>query len=755
MAAIFYILLVGGTMLALVLTPVLLIGRIFSRLGAQGREIDRLNVRIGQLENWLKELASRERADAARTAAASRPVDRPGPSPAEPLRSPEPRPAVPTASDAPVPRAIPTPLPASPEPVLRRLGPDATFNADTAAAPVEAESLERWIGTHWLLYVGVAAIVIGIAYFEKLAFENHWIGETARVIQGAIAGAALIYAGSRFVRRGYGLYGQMLAGCGAAVLYVSTYAAFNFYHLIERPVAFALMVVITGFSAVLADRWQSQGLAVMAVGGGFVTPFLLPGTTDAQIALFGYDLILVAGTVYLARIRNWPLLNVISYVLTLVTIAGWADRFYTPEKFLRTEWFLTAFCAMFLYILRECSRSSSGPSQMAAFFLWTAPVAYYAASLLILFDHSTAFLVWLVALTLVGGVASTVAGALAGLVVWFGAAMPLLIWIDRYAGTEALLRPGLITVAGVYAIALASQLRSITEKDDVDPSCVAWLHVNGLLMFAGAYFLLEPIRVAITGAVAAAFAVWNGAFAAALFNRRREYALHFTALAFTMLSIAIALQFDGAAVTVGWAAEGAVILALGMHERRDWLRLGGVVLFSIAVVRALGSLFEPAPINQSIFFNPRALSTLFVIALCYVIAWLYSRDARVVASRIGLGSALIVAQVLSLALLTSEILAYWAGREAPLAEQMMISVTWAAYSTALIVIGLVRRYAPIRYFAMIMFAITTAKVFFVDLSELDRIYRVLSIIVLGVLLLVSSYLYQRARSLDASTAEAD
>lgn len=722
--------------LVLFFTPIAVAIRIFMRLGEHEREIIRLREDVSRLEAWQQQSPAAAPAASAAPAVSAEPTALPAVVPAEAAAARQ----VDLPADEPLP---------SPSALF------AGLSSTHEPTPETGESLERWIGTHWLLYVGVFAIVIGIAYFEKLAFENHWIGETARVLQGAAAGAVLIYAGWRFVRRGYALYGQMLAGCGTAALYVSTYAAFNFYHLIDRPVAFALMVAITGFSAVLADRWQSQGLAVMAVGGGFVTPFLLPGTTDAQIALFGYDLILLAGTVYLARVRNWPLLIVISYVLTVLTIAGWADRFYTPEKFLRTEIFLTAFCAMFLYILRECRRQTSSAAQLAAFFLWSAPIAYYAASLLILFDHSTALLVWLVLLMVAGGAASAIVDTGVGAVVWVMVVLPLLVWIEAHAGRAEWLRPGLITVAGIYAIALAAQVRRITDTAEPDPICMAWVHLNGLLMFAGAYFLIEPFHVALTGAGAAAFALWNGGIAMALFERRRDYALHFSALGFTMLSVAIALQFDGAAVTVGWAAEGAVILALGIRERRDWLRAGGVVLFSVAIARTVAHLLEPAPINQTVFFNPRALSTLFVIALCYVTAWLYRRDAASAERRMGLDSAMIVAQILSLALLTSEIAAYWAGGEAELTEQLMISVTWAAYATVLIVIGLRRGYAPIRYFAMVVFAITTAKVFFVDLSELERIYRVISVIVLGILLLVTSYLYQRLRTGDPSPAEAE
>src|SRR5260370_243911 len=67
----------------------------------------------------------------------------------------------------------------------------------------------------------------------------------------------------------------------------------------------------------------------------------------------------------------------------------------------------------------------------------------------------------------------------------------------------------------------------------------------------------------------------------------RDQGVRFAALGFTLLTIAIALQFQGPAVTVGWAAEGAVVVALGLRERRDWLRAAGALLFGIALIRAV------------------------------------------------------------------------------------------------------------------------------------------------------------------------
>ena len=92
---------------------------------------------------------------------------------------------------------------------------------------------------------------------------------------------------------------------------------------------------------------------------------------------------------------------------------------------------------------------------------------------------------------------------------------------------------------------------------------------------------------------------------------------------------------------------------------------------------------------------------------------------------------------------TSEINAYWSAPEDALTRELAKSVAWALYSTLLIVIGLRGDYAPIRYFAILLFALTTVKVFFVDTAQLQRVYRILSVIGLGIALLVTSYLSQR------------
>ena len=294
-----------------------------------------------------------------------------------------------------------------------------------AAAP---EALESQIGSRWLLYVGVIAIVIGVSYFEKLAIDNHWVNETWRTIQGGIAGVLFVIGGLRIVRKGYRLYGQILAGTGVALMYVSTYAAFNFYHLLTHPIAFLLMLAITALAAWLADSQRSQGLALVAVSGGFATPFLLPTGSDAEAALFTYDSILIGMTMLLARRREWPALNGVSYVFTGLTFLSWAAVFYLPSKYLTTELFLTVFCGMFLYALYSTYRSTTASAALVRVLLWTAPFGYHVLSVANLFNHEVALLIYLLLVALIGVTTGSRTNAWIRLSFWFAVVAPLTAW---------------------------------------------------------------------------------------------------------------------------------------------------------------------------------------------------------------------------------------------------------------------------------------------------------------------------------------
>src|SRR5262245_25601603 len=66
-----------------------------------------------------------------------------------------------------------------------------------------APDLEARIGSHWLNRIGISAVLIGIAYFLKFAFDNNWIGASGRISIGIVAGIGVVLWSERFRNRGY------------------------------------------------------------------------------------------------------------------------------------------------------------------------------------------------------------------------------------------------------------------------------------------------------------------------------------------------------------------------------------------------------------------------------------------------------------------------------------------------------------------------------------------------------------------------
>jgi uncharacterized membrane protein len=86
---------------------------------------------------------------------------------------------------------------------------------------------------------------------------------------------------------------------------------------------------------------------------------------------------------------------------------------------------------------------------------------------------------------------------------------------------------------------------------------------------------------------------------------------------------------------------------------------------------------------------------------------------------------------------------YADARRIAIERDFTFSALWMGYGAMLMIIGFLRRSAFVRWQALILIAATTVKVFVYDVSQLDRAYRIVSFIALGVLLLVISFAYQR------------
>lgn len=182
--------------------------------------------------------------------------------------------------------------------------------------------LEKFIGENLVSKIGIAILVLAIGYFVKYAIDKDWIGPAGRVGIGIFAGALLIGIAHR-LRRSYRAFSSVLAGGGLAVFYFTITLAFHRFHLFGQTAAFVIMTVITVFSVALALLYDKQELAIIALIGGFAAPFLVSTGAGNYRVLFIYLTVLNTGIIAIAYHKAWRLLNLLSFIFTVILYGTW------------------------------------------------------------------------------------------------------------------------------------------------------------------------------------------------------------------------------------------------------------------------------------------------------------------------------------------------------------------------------------------------------------------------------------------------
>lgn len=219
--------------------------------------------------------------------------------------------------------------------------------------------IERFIGEKLLSLVGIGVFVLGIFFLVKWAIDQKLINDAGKVSIGLISGILLIGVAHK-IRNSVRAFSSILVGGGLAVFYFTVYIAFQDYHLLNQTPAFIIMVIVTLFAVILSIAYDKKELAIIAIIGGFCTPFFVSTGEGNYKVLFSYLLILNIGMFILASFKRWNLVNIISYAFTILIFGGWMITKFKPEVgqligalIFATLFYVTFFAMNLVYNIRN------------------------------------------------------------------------------------------------------------------------------------------------------------------------------------------------------------------------------------------------------------------------------------------------------------------------------------------------------------------------------------------------------------------
>lgn len=673
------------------------------------------------------------------------------PAPAAPdVRPPGPAEPPPPLVPPPLPAAVPTPVRATPIP--RRVA-----RTDDA--------VERFLGGRVFLVGGVLAVLVGLGFFLKLAIDRGWIGPAARLAVGAAAGAVALVAGHRLRGRGLDVFGQALMGGGLGALFLCDAFASIRYGFYERPAAFALAAAISALGVVLAVRGKAPFLAWLGFAGAFAAPAILGENRDALEGLSGWLAAADLGIAAVLCFRRWPGLDILAALATAAYLAAWNAQWAAPDRTAAAAVCLGALTVVMIVaalapplVARRRVAASWGALAItlahANALAWDLFHARHGTALAAAGVCTAAFLVGVSGVVLRRGGDAGDASALrafawalvlAAVPAQFRDAQLPAAWAILGAGAMvAALRSGgpWLAAGGGLSIALAG-LATLARLSflDADPPVLNGEFLSALApvaasAIAGAVLLRWPGgRLRDAGDVALAAATTGATLLAVLET-------------FAAIDDVRGGRFGDAVEASTWIASGLAAAAAAVVARREMpgpLAAWGPL--TIAVLLTMAGFFADRPEPHVIAWNLRFGSGLAACAACGVAALRGVRPSWLPT---------LSAAVLLFLVVSAEWLTWGSAREIGedpesrrFRAQVGLSATWALYAAALIAAGFAARRPAWRWAGIGLFVVTAGKVVTVDLIGLDTAYRVGSFLALGTLLVVASYLYQRARRDDA------
>lgn len=206
-----------------------------------------------------------------------------------------------------------------------------------------------------LTIIGIFTLVLGIGYFVKYAIDKNWIGETARAGVGFLIGGGIMLIGY-FLKKNYSVFSSIITGGGISILYFTTTIAFREYQLFSQNIAFAITCLITLLSILLSYYYKSEILIIFSLFGGFLAPLMISTGESNYPFLFTYLMVLNVGMLIIAFLKQWKSVGWIAFIFTTVYLSYWTIE---KTQLLTIYFYIIAYIIFYAFALQGYVRKNA------------------------------------------------------------------------------------------------------------------------------------------------------------------------------------------------------------------------------------------------------------------------------------------------------------------------------------------------------------------------------------------------------------
>ncbi len=632
-------------------------------------------------------------------------------------------------------------------------------------AKKEKISFEEDVGMKWFARVGILALVVGIGFFIKYAIDMNWISHLARIIMGVSFGIALIVFGEIVSKKEkYANWAKTLIGGGFAITYFVTFAAYHFKEYqtaigISRTLDIVLLSLIVIFAILFSLRDNSQIIAAESFFLGYITSLL---NNHFGFMAIVYSLLLTIGLVIVVSYKKWSVIGLGGVGISYLVYMQWTMN--NPDSFMYSSFILISFFIAFT---------------IQSFFLVKKKEIFDQNIAIILINSSFFFILYYFQIEKYYPDYTGLFTLIFSVIYFIAYFISQLLKEDKFAITHLYL--ALLYITLTIPIQLNNKWITIVWALETLILTILFLKLKINTLKIGSYivgiitaFKTLTYDINYLDKFVAAFKtfIYDITFLDKFnlvnkVNDTRLFSFLVTIICFYLIYKLLKknkemLPEDEFIIPLlySWAASSFLIIIIFLELIKNSAVWISIILSIIALIYIMVSnadkkeiFYQSIAISIILFFkvliydswylndfnaNNLLLSTrlfAFIIPIFtfYIISWFLDNKKEILdkSEFILINIFSYAGTFLSFVLIMIEMEEFW------------ISIGWSILALIIMISGFMFRKKHLRMQGMLIFSIIIAKVFLYDTRNLETIYRTISYIVLGVILLLVSFIYTK------------
>lgn len=585
--------------------------------------------------------------------------------------------------------------------------------------------------------IGALAIIIAVVIFIKLISPLIVITPVMKLLFGYLAGFGMI-SGALYIhhtKETMKNYSEVLLGTGFATLFITSFCGYSLLHIFNTTTAVSIGVVLLLATYLIADRMKTVSMLVIGLIGGYLTPLFTGGDNNAA---FSYLIFLnIVSLVFTLKNKHTNIINLINLMLTMSIMA--VAHLFSP---------INAIFPLVLwgvYIIYDLLRNKDCPvdsvlgwinyvvltfftilifkdvhNQLGYLFATTAFVylVLALASRFVIksnqyktYEYFTLMNIWLYIVFILNDVQSVITWSCLGLI---------LALITRIFKLEYLTKVVIAYLATAFVAAmlahndgvhvLMQQYKPIFNlRTLIFAIPAASMYISGLLIKEKnikTYNLLNfgtlsLIYIYAVGEINSLIETYNKTSNLVEFNKIMVY---------TILGFIYTIQSK----------------RFYISNKYIPFNIASYIIGSIALIMLIfGSYSYPGGYMPVV--NLRFTAYAFAIIVCTIFArWTKYDFYKYLA--VFLGFFLIHSESVGIHKLNDNM-------------QYIISVAWAIYSGLVTIFGILSNRRFLINSGITLIILTILRIFIFDLAKVDALYKLIAFLVLGIILMIVSYIY--------------